>query len=368
VRRIEWQKIKLDEGAYESAGVFDVNNDGRPDIVCGAYWYEAPHWTRHAVCEVSRHGEYYDDFSTIPMDVNGDGYLDFVTGGWFGKTLRWVENPKGESGAEWTVHPIETSRSIETTRAWDVDGDGEIEICPNTPAGPIVFYKLVRDAAGRPAGEFRKHRITPEDYRQGHGLGFGDVLGDGRGCFVVAKGFWSPPADPLAGEWTFHEEFDLGRASVPILVADVDGDGVNELIVGQGHGYGLDYYKPHAEGGTRTWTKHPIDPFFSQYHEMHWVDIDGDGACELVTGNRYRAHNGHEAGETDVVGLYVFKWNGESFTKQVVDHGRVPSASGTGIHMAIADVDGDGRLDIVAPGKEGLYLFLNRGQETTGGK
>jgi hypothetical protein len=366
MRRIEWQKQKIDDGAYESAGVFDVNKNGKLDIVCGAYWYEGPDWKKHKVCDVAKHDEYYDDFSTIPVDVNGNGYLDFITGGWWGETLEWRENPKGDPRAEWKTHAIDKCGNIETTRAWDVDGDGELEICPNTPPSPLAFYKLVRDSARKPTGQFKKYTVSPPGAGQGHGLGFGDVASNGRGCFVVHNGWWEPKGDPLEGAWEFHQEFEFGSASVPILVVDVDGDGVNELVVGQAHGYGLDYYKPTTANGRRTWTKHPIDPYFSQYHEMQWIDIDGDGACELLTGNRYRAHCGREAGETEVVGLYYFKWNGESFTKIVIDHGLVPNASGTGIHFAVADLDGNGRLDVVAPGKDGLYVFKNRGPERVG--
>ncbi|MEI6915979.1 MAG: VCBS repeat-containing protein [Armatimonadota bacterium] len=364
MRRIEWDKIKIDDGAYESAGVFDVNNDGLLDIVCGAYWYEAPNWTKHKICDLELQGEYYDDFSTIPMDVNGDGYLDFVTGGWWGLTLAWRENPKGQP-VEWKTHNIEQVGSIETTRAWDVDGDGELEIVPNTPGNPLRVFKLIRDSAGKGAGEFKKYEISAEP--QGHGLGFGDIQGNGKGCFVTPSGWWEPMGDPLTGEWTFHQEFDLGCASVPILVVDVNGDGVNELVVGQAHGYGLDYYtqKLNADG-TRTWTKHPVDPWFSQYHDLIWADIDGDGECELITGNRFRAHCGGEPGETDIVGLYYFKWNGESFTKIVVDHGKKGHHSGTGIFFQVVDMDGNGRLDIVAPGKEGLFLFRNLGPEQVG--
>lgn len=366
MRRIEWEKIKLDDGAYESAGVFDVNNDGKPDIVCGEYWYEAPDWKKHKVCDIRAIEEYYDDFSTIPMDVNGDGYLDIITGGWFGAKLVWRENPKGQP-VEWKTHDIDECGNVETTRAWDVDGDGELEICPNTPGAPLRFYKLVKKD-GKPTGEFRKVMVQQEG-SSGHGLGFGDVLGNGKKGFIVNNGWWEAPADPLNDKWTFHQEFALGNSSVPILSVDVNGDGKNELVVGQAHGYGLDYYTwSEDSSGKRTWTKHPIDPWFSQYHDMMWVDIDGDGQCELITGNRYRAHNGHEAGETDIVGLYYFKWNGESFTKNVIDHGKVPGCSGTGIFFQAADLDGNGRLDIVAPGKDGLYIFRNLGPENVGAK
>lgn len=364
--RIEWEKVKLDDGAFESAGVFDVNNDGILDIVCGGYWYEGPNWKKHKLCDVMASGEYYDDFSTIPLDVNGDGYLDVITGGWFGQTLYWRENPRGNP-VEWKTHVIDKCGNIETTRAWDVDGDGELEVVPNTPGGPVVFYKLVRNGEGRGTGRFRKFRTWDGPSR--HGLGFGDIDGDGRGELITSGGWLERPADPLNEPWTFHPEFNLGMASVPIVVADIDEDGVAELIVGQAHGYGLDYYEQkQTQGGQREWIRNPIDPYFSQYHEMCYVDIDGDGKNELITGNRYRAHCGNDPGETNVVGLYCFKWNGKSFTKQVIDHGRAGEASGTGIFLSVSDIDEDGRLDIVAPGKEGLFIFRNLGPEKAGAK
>jgi hypothetical protein len=94
---------------------------------------------------------------------------------------------------------------------------------------------------------------------------------------------------------------------------------------------------------------------------MQWVDIDGNGTCELVTGKRYRAHNGHDPGEFDDVGIYYFKWAGEGFAKQVIDYGPTRVGTGCGIHFAVADLRGSGRLDIVAPGKDGLYVFYNEG-------
>jgi hypothetical protein len=357
---IKWRKKLIALERFESAGVFDVSGDGKPNIVSGAYWYETPDIrTQHPVGEVPAAGEYYDDFSTIPMDINGDGRLDFITGGWWGDTLRWRENP-GDPAKEWPEHIIARTGNVETTRAWDVDGDGQLELVPNTPGGPLVVYKLKLDERGLGTGIFEAHTIY--SFNQGHGLGYGDLTGNGRGDFVLANGWLEAPADTFNGEWTFHPDFELGTASIPILVVDVNGDGLNDLIVGQAHPYGLDWWEQKLDdSGNRLWVKHPIDPFNSQYHDLHWVDLDGDGQPELVTGKRYRAHCGHDPGDYDDVGIYYFKWNGESFTKQVIDYGSPGIGKGCGIHFAIADLTGNGRLDIVAPGKDGLYFYENLG-------
>ena len=83
------------------------------------------------------------------------------------------------------------------------------------------------------------------------------------------------------------------------------------------------------------------------------------GQKELVTGKRHRAHCGKDPGEWDDYGLYYFKWNGESFTKQIIDYGPIGETKGTGIFFDIADLRGTGRKDIIAPGKDGLYIFYN---------
>jgi hypothetical protein len=356
---LKWDRVLIADERYESCGVFDVDGDGVLDIVSGAYWYRGPEYTqRHPIGEIMAVGEYFDDFSTLPMDINGNGRLDFVTGGWWGDTLRWRENPG--TGEQWPEHIIAHCGNVETTRMWDIDGDGHPEVIPNTPGGPVVAYKLIRDAQGRGTGAFQAYTLW--DQPQGHGLGYGDLNGNGRGDIILAKGWLEAPEDRWAGQWRYHADWEFPAASVPILAVDITGDGRNELIVGGGHRYGLEWYQLRLrdDGGLDA-ICHPIDPYNSQYHDLIWADLDGDGACELVTGKRYRAHCGNDPGAYDDVGIYYFKWNGESFSKQVITYGPPRVSTGCGIAFALADLTGNGLLDLVAPGKDGLYLFKNRG-------
>jgi len=359
---LKFRKRLIADERYEAAAVFDVDNDGVLDIVSGAYWYQGPDFKKqHSIGAVRPEGEYYDDFANIAMDINGNGLTDYVTGAWFGGTLRWHENP-GDPEKKWPQHEIDKCGSIERPCAWDIDGDGVLEILPNTPGGPVVVYKLKTDENGKGTGGFTKHVIWDEDC-QGHGLGAGDIAGNGRCDIVLNRGWLEAPEDPYNEKWTWHPDVGLifASASTPILVADVNGNGLNDLIYGGGHEYGLDWIEQRMENGKRTWVRHPIDPFNSQYHDMQWIDIDGDVQCELVTVKPYRAHCGHDPGASDDVGIYYFKWNGEGFSKQVIDFGPPREATGCGIYFAMADLTGNGLPDIVAPGKDGLYLFENLG-------
>ncbi|MGB5555857.1 MAG: VCBS repeat-containing protein, partial [Flavobacteriaceae bacterium] len=148
----------------------------------------------------------------------------------------------------------------------------------------------------------------------------------------------------------------------PILTVDVNEDGLNDLIVGQAHDYGLHWYEQkQIKKGTITWVKHEIDPYNSQFHTLEWDDLDGDGKNELITGKRYRAHNGKDPGSTDPYGLYYYKFDGQNFIKQIIDYGVFGEGKGTGIHFVVADLNASGLLDLVVAGKDGLYIYYNLG-------
>jgi hypothetical protein len=350
-----FKKILIDPfNRCESSSVFDVNNDGVLDIVSGEYWYEGPDFkTRHKICGLAYDGDYVHDFSDYPMDVNGDGYLDIITGNWWDGGLFWRENP-GKAGGEWKTRKIMDLTNVETIRFYDIDGDGETEIFPNCPNEPVFFVKL-KD------GAFTKHVIS--EANAGHGLGAGDIDGDGKPEIIVPGGILHmPAAGPYAGLWELSAEYAAPPSawSVPVLVYDVNGDGLNDIIAGYGHNYGLVWYEQKRENGRRAWTEHIIDGAWSQYHDLQLADVNGDGKPELVTGKRYMAHNGRDPGDDGEVFICYYTFRDGRMYRHIIDYGDPGDGhSGVGIYFWLADLNGDGRMDIVAPGKEGLYLFKN---------
>jgi hypothetical protein len=357
---LSFERQRIGTGTYEAGAIFDVNNDGVLDIVSGEYWHPGPEFTAsHKITTILEQATYYDDFANYPLDVNGDGYLDIVSGGWFEKKMVWRENPKGEP-VEWTTHDIGVVGNVERGCFWDIDGDGHVELVPNLPNDGVVIFVLERDESGKGTAKFRRVDVYAE--KQGHGLGFGDINGDGRGDIVMHKGWLEAPEKPFEQPWTYHEELDLGEASVPILVYDVNGDSKNDLIVGQGHDYGLAWLEQGVSDGKRTWTAHAIESKRSQFHVMELADLDNDGTPELITGKRYHAHNGKDPGAAEPVGLYYYPMTGTTLKRHVIDYGPADQASGSGIYFWVEDIDGNGWKDILAPGKEGIYLFKNQGR------
>lgn len=344
-----FRKEQIASEAFEAAGVWDVNGDGVLDIISGSFWYQGPDFfVRHFIGPSQRVWEYYDDFSVLPIDLQGDGRMGYVTGGWWGANLRYRKPPlEGTENWEETV-VAEGLTNVETTRFWDVDGDGVNHLVPNTPNGPFCTFKPVE-------GRLERRVIRQEPI--GHGYGFGDIDGDGVGEFVFGGGYLKR----TDGQWETVAAFQLDHydASCPMIVADVDGDGLADVIVGHAHSHGLYWLDQQPDG---SFTKRWIEKEGSQYHDLQWADIDGDGLPELVTGKRCRAHNGRDPGENEPASISVFKWGGEEFNRLVVDH--VPlggSGGGLGIQFALADLRGTGRLDIVAPGKDGLFVYWNEG-------
>lgn len=345
---------------YSAAALIDVNQDGRLDIVCGGDWYEAPNWTKHFVADVPRIGGRPDGFAHLEFDVNRDGWTDVITVNYRSRSIKWMEHP-GASLGPWTTHIAVEPGPMETGRLVDVDGDGQLDLLPNGASFAAWWeFRWNDEERGSPPAWIR-HDLPHE--AGGHGLGFGDVDGDGHGDIVGQNGWLQAPLDARNGEWLWHAEFTLERASIPMIVVDVDQNGLNDIVWCSAHGFGVYWLEQlrDDEGGGRSWTRHAIDTSWSQGHSPLWADLDGDGRGELITGKRYMAHGGADPGEYDPIAIYRYQFEPttRSWNRWIVSP--LGERVGIGLDPKIADMDGDGDLDLMASGRSGLYWLENQG-------
>ena len=378
-RSLKWTVRALTVDGNEGIDVADFNRDGKLDVIAGRNWYAAPDFVARPVRTIEDWNGYVESNGDYALDVNGDGWMDVIAGSFLPTAVHWYENPGAEGlrmGKMWPKHLLkDTGESRnEGQLMHDLDGDGIPEWVVNSWGRDQALYAWKLTTEVREMEENRRNnsvkvkkevpslkRLLIGSLHNGHGLGFGDLNGDGLEDLLFEAGWYQrPKGDPFAQEWKYHEQWVI-HASVPMLVRDLNGDGRNDVIVGMGHAFGLYWHEQLAPDpdGKLNFRQHTIDESFSQSHALHFVDLDGDGADELITGKRVFAHNGGDPGGKEQPCIYYYEWDAKTlkFTRHTIEEGHV----GIGLQIRTADLNGDGRLDIAVAGKSGTYLLFNDG-------
>jgi hypothetical protein len=354
--------------ANEGIAAGDIDGDGVADLVAGRNWYRGGDWAPRPLRVVEDWNGYVQSNGDFLWDVNGDGRLDVIAGSFLPTQVYWYENPGVPAlqlGLLWKKHLlVDTGNSSnEGQLLRDLDGDGVPEWIVNSwlKHVPLVVWRFEASGPNElPATQPAPVTMVPHELgatANGHGLGTGDLDGDGRLDVLAGQGWYQQPADePWQVPWQFHADWDF-HVSLPIVVADVDGDGRNDLVLGNGHDYGLFWWQnlgPDDQGKIR-WDRHLIDNSYSQVHALAWSDLDGDGQPELVAGKRFRAHNGNDPGAGEPPCLYYYDWNENSgrFDRFPIEEGHV----GCGLQIVVAELTGDGKTDIAVAGKSGTWLL-----------
>lgn len=378
----EFETRELSPDHYaEGADIGDIDGDGTLDLVAGPIWYKGPEFAEGGrlldPVPTFSEDQYSTFFLTFVGDVDGDTLLDVIgigdAGGGNGSgnpNAFWYKNP-GSSGLDqpWQKTALfDGLVSNESPIYANLVGDERKELVFMTDR--VLGYAA---PASDPAAPWTFHAISGEEFGTPyvHGLGVGDVDGDGRADVVEREGIWLQPES--GSTWTRHEvDFGAGLPGTrpnnwggsQMIVYDVDGDGDSDVVTAlAAHRYGLSWFE---QIDLDTFTPHEILPAsdagesVSQLHALNVGDMNGDGLLDVITGKRYYAHpsTNPDPGTTAPAMLYWFELTrGESvsFLPRAIH-----DDSGVGCNFAVRDVTSDGKLDVFVSNKHGTFLHTQR--------
>lgn len=366
---IHFDRVRIDgniPGGY-AVSVADINGDGRLDIFALAndpaqfVWYQNPLWQKHTISNTSR-----GNIATAPYDIDDDGDIDLVlvsefslNGSTQGGLLEWFENPgASQSAQQWTSHIIDRTANSHRVQWVDVLGNGrkvlmslplvgtEAKTSENRGGGELFAYPIPKNLTGT-----WPKVVLSESFEMAHGLAIGATSANGKESVLIAS-YAGIELLEFAVEDQFVLKSHVGEGHAGIrpsqgsreaaagvlengqsFIASIEPWSGNEIVV----------YRPN-DTGELPWARTMIDSSLVEGHALQVADLNNDGIDEIVAGNLKPSFS-----------LYTYRYDKESaqWLREILGQGRI-AVSG----IEVADINADGRNDIVAIGRSTGNILL----------
>ncbi|MBT9333325.1 FG-GAP-like repeat-containing protein [Paracidobacterium acidisoli] len=380
----DFRRQRLSDFYYSwGTAAADFNHDGKLDVVSGPYIYYGPDYLKSREIWLAQATNPTTEFAgnatmEFAADFTGDGWPDVLTVNFGGGPDAFLYvNPKGEH-RRWDKYPVIDHVSSEIAVLRDVDGDGKPELvyCGDG------YVRYAKPDPNNPTGPWITHNISEKGYAVAHGIGVGDINGDGRMDVVNAYGWWEQPA-PGSNQtsWKYHPQafaqYTRGIFGGSVMaIYDVNGDGLNDVVTSlDAHGWGLAWFEQKRDAqGNISFVEHKVmdDPsfhnaggvVFSELHGSTFADVNGDGLTDFIVGKRYFSHLDTNI-DPDPRGAPVLYWYETVHDKsapggaKLVPH-LIDNHSGVGSDVLAVDLNHDGAMDVVTSTRFGTFIFWGK--------
>lgn len=244
-----WKEHVIHNNFGNETPVFvDMNGDGRPDLVGNdpekeeVIWLEAPqkgdlHWNKHVISK--KPGLATDRFTHgIGVgDIDADGSKEIlISKGW------WKQSKSGH----WGFHEADLGEDCAQMHVYDVNNDGRMDVISSSAhTYGIWWHEQVRAVDG--SVHWVKH-VIDSTFSQSHALAVSDIRGNGNVDLITGKRFFAHNGqDPGALEpavlywyeyipegppyWKAHKIDDDSGVGLQVVVEDVNGNGLSDIVV-----------------------------------------------------------------------------------------------------------------------------------------